>query len=236
MQPSNPADFKLDTPPKVITFDCYGTLVQWYEVLLREIEATLSAHGARDADAASILDGFSAQGRRLTSEKPHRLYKDILRTGFVAAFDEHGLKPSAQEIERIACSPMTMGPHPEVAHALQRLRERYKLAIFTNSDDDLIAPTVANIGVPFDYVITAQQAQAYKPSRELFEYAWRTMGVSPNETVHVAMGMYWDMKACHELGLRAIWVNRRGETGNPAWLPYTEVSNLQQAADLLLPA
>src|ERR1044072_8079388 len=110
---------------------------------------------------------------------------------------------------------MIMGPHPEVPDVLRRLRERYKLAIFTNSDDDLIAPTVARIGAPFDYVITAEQAQADKTSRQLFEYGYRTMGVSSNDTVHVAMGMYTDMKACHEQGLRGIWVNRRDETGNP---------------------
>jgi 2-haloacid dehalogenase len=227
--------FKLDPVPKVITFDCYGTLVQWYEVLLREIDATLVEHDANGASSPAILDSFSAQGRRLTAERPHRLYKDILRIGFAAAFGEHGLSLSADEIERIASSPMTMGPHPEVPDVLRRLRERYKLAIFTNSDDDLIAPTVAHIGVPFDYVITAEQAQAYKPSRQLFEYAYRTMGVTSNETVHVAMGMYWDMKARHELGLRGIWVNRRGETGNPDWLPYAEVSDLEGAAALLLP-
>jgi 2-haloalkanoic acid dehalogenase type II len=227
--------FKLDPAPKVITFDCYGTLVQWYEVLLREIGATLAKHGSTAVSASAILDSFSAQGRRLTAERPHRLYKDILRTGFAAAFAEHGLAPSAEDIDGIASSPMTMGPHPEVPDVLRRLRERYKLAIFTNSDDDLIAPTVARIDVPFDYVVTAEQARAYKPSRQLFEYAYRTMGVTPNETVHVAMGMYWDMKACHELGLRGIWVNRRGETGNPDWLPYTEVADLDGAAALLLP-
>lgn len=128
-----------------------------------------------------------------------------------------------------------MGPHPEVPDALRRLRERYQLAIFTNSDDDLVAPAVAHIGLSFDYVITAEQAKAYKPSRQFFEYAYRTMGVTKDETVHVAMGMYWDMKARHELGLRGIWVNRRGETGNPDWLPYAEVSNLSGAAALLLP-
>jgi 2-haloacid dehalogenase len=230
-----PSIFKLAPAPKIITFDCYGTLVQWYEVLLREIDATPSDHDASGASASAILDSFSAQGRRLTTERPHRLYKDILRTGFAAAFGEHGLSPSADDVERIASSPMTMGPHPEVPDVLRRLRKRYKLAIFTNSDDDLIAPTVARIGVPFDYVITAEQAQAYKPSRQLFEYAYRTMGVAPHETVHVAMGMYWDMKACHELNLRGIWVNRRGETGNPDWLPYAEVSDLDGAAALLLP-
>src|SRR5690349_24025463 len=157
----------LEPVPKITAFDCYGPLVQRYEVLLREIGATLAAHDARGASASAILDSFSAQGRRLTAERPHRLYKDILRIGFAAAFGEHGLSLSADEIEGIASSPMTMGPHPEVPDVLRRLRERYKLAIFTNSDDDLIAPTVARIGVPFDYVITAEQAQAYKPSRQL---------------------------------------------------------------------
>src|SRR3569833_1300673 len=188
--------FKLDPAPKVITFDCYGTLVQWYEVLLREIGATLAEHDMRSASASAILDSFSAQGRRLTAERPHRLYKDILRVGFAAAFGEHGLSPSAEEIARISSSPMTMGPRPEVPAVLRRLLARYRLAIFTNSDADLIAPTVARIGVPFDYVVTAEQAQAYKPSPQLFEYAYRRMGVAPSETVHVAMGMYWDMKAC----------------------------------------
>ncbi len=225
---------KHDHVLKIITFDCYGTLVQWHEVLLREIQATLTAHGAC-ADASSILDSFSRQSRRLTAEKPHRLFKDILRIGFTAAFGEHGVLPGTGEIERIASSPRTMGPHPDVPNALRKLRERYKLAILTNSDDDLIAPTLEGIGVPFDYIITAQQAQAYKPSPQIFEHAYDKMGVRPQETVHVAMGMYTDMKACHELRLRCIWVNRRNETGNPDWLPYTEVLDLSKAAEFLLP-
>jgi 2-haloacid dehalogenase len=210
--------------------------VRWYEVLLREIEATLAAHGRDEATAPAILEALSAQGRHLKADTPHRLYKDILRSGFSEAFRGHGLMPDASEIERIASSPASMDPHPEVPDVLRRLREHYKLAIFTNSDDDLIAPTVAGIGVPFDYVIAAEQARAYKPSRQLFEYAYRTMGVAPDETIHVALGMYWDMKARHELGLRGIWVNRRGETGNRDWLPYAEVPDLDGAADLLLPA
>ena len=235
MSRQNAALFDIHPTPQVITFDCYGTLVQWHEVLLREIGVTLAAHGVDDVAASKILDSFSAHGRRLTGQKPHRLYKEILRLGFAAAFAEYGLNPRPDEIARIADSPMTMGPHPEVPDVLRRLRQRYKLAIFTNSDNDLIAPTVARIGVPFDYVITAEQARAYKPSRQLFEYGYRTMGVAPENTVHVAMGMYWDMKARHELGLRAIWVNRRDEAGNPDWLPYAEVGDLDGVAALLLP-
>jgi len=70
------------------------------------------------------------------------------------------MRSSVSEIERIASSPATMGPRPDVPDALGRLRERYKLAIFTDSDNELIATTVATIGAPFDYVVTAEQAQA----------------------------------------------------------------------------
>ncbi|MDM9627660.1 haloacid dehalogenase type II [Rhizobium sp. S152] len=227
--------FNINPTPKIITFDCYGTLVQWYEVLLREVGRAASGD-RKDLDARQILEAFSKEARRATAEKPHRLYQDILRSGFRAAFRMHGLQLHDDDLERIANSPKTMGPHPDVPDALGRLRERYKLAIFTNSDDDLIAPTVEGIGVPFDYVITAEQAQAYKPSRKFFEHAYRNIGVNADETVHVAMGMYWDMKARHELGFRAIWVNRRNEKGNPDWLPYSEVADVHGAADLLLPS
>ena len=227
--------FTLDPAPKVITFDCYGTLVQWYEVLLREIGAVLVAQGRDAADASAVLDTFSKHSRRLEAERPHRLYKDVLRTAFRAALTEHGLSPDDEAVERLATAIPTMGPHPEVPDALRRLRERYKLAIFTNSDEDLIVHNLARLGVPIDFVITAERAQAYKPSRQIFEHAYRTMGVTKDETVHVAMGMFLDMKACHDLGVRGIWVNRLGQRGNPDWLPYAEVADLDGAATLLLP-
>lgn len=236
MPEARSAAFKLDPAPKVITFDCYGTLVQWYEVLLREIAAFLVARDRDSAGASAVLDAFSRHSRRLEAERPHRLYKDILRLAFRAALAEHGLAPADGDAERLASAIPTMGPHFEVPGALRRLRERYRLAIFTNSDDDLIVHNVARIGVPFDFVITAERARAYKPSRRLFEYGYRTMGVSKDETVHVAMGMFLDMKACHDLGVRGIWVNRLGQRGNPEWLPYAEVADLDEAAALLLPA
>lgn len=131
MPPTYASMFKLDPAPKVVTFDCYGTLVQWYEVLLREIGAVLLAHDRDTADASTVLDTFSRHSRRLEAERPHRLYKDILRTGFRAALTEHSLPTSEDTVERLATTIPTMGPHPEVPDALRRLRERYRLAIFT---------------------------------------------------------------------------------------------------------
>ena len=236
MSHSDATKFEFNPAPKVITFDCYGTLVEWYEVLLREIRAVLVAQDRDAAEASKVLDTFSQHSRRLEAERPHRLYKDILRSGFRAALTEHGLAAGNNVLDRLASAVPSMEPHPEVRNVLQRLRERYRLAILTNSDEDIIVHNVMRLGVPIDYVITAERAQAYKPSSHLFEYAYRTMGVTKNETVHVAMGMFLDMKACHELGVRAIWVNRLGQQGNPDWLPYAEVSNLEEAAALLLPA
>jgi 2-haloacid dehalogenase len=224
-----------DPPPKIISFDCYGTLVRWREVLLAEISRILSARGRNPGEASAVLDSFSRLSLGLAQEKPHRLYKSILRIGFRSALVEHRLQPLEDEVEALATSITTMGPHPEVPAALRRLRERYKLAIFTNSDDDLIRHNVEKIGVPFDYVVTAEQARAYKPSRQLFDFAYARMGVTKHETVHVAMGMIHDMQACHELGVRAVWINRRGERGNPAWQPYEELPDLSRVPDLLLP-
>jgi len=82
--------------------------------------------------------------------------------------------------------------------------------------------------------ITAERAQAYKPSRQIFEHGYRTMGVTKDETVHVAMGMFLDIKACHDFGIRGIWINRRGEAGNPDWLPYTELPDLTGVPGLLM--
>lgn len=227
-------DFGLQT--KVITFDCYGTLVEWYEELTRAAAQVLEAHGADDVSAAAVVERFSLHSRRLTAGRPYRAFKEILRIGFEQAFGEIGIATDSNELDGMAKAPANMGPHRDVPEALRLLKTRYKLAIFTNSDDDLIAPTVERIGVPFDHVITAQQARSYKPSREIFEYAYSQMNVRPDETVHVAMGMYTDMKACHELGLRAIWVNRRSEHGNPAWQPYSEVRDMSGAAELLMSA
>lgn len=225
--------FTLEPAPKVISFDCYGTLVRWREVLHDSIGAVLARHGAQAIDPFDLLDTFSAHARKLEAGPQHLLYKAVLRQGFARAFADHAVAASADDIEAVAESIKTMGPHPETAEVLRRLRSRYRLAIFTNSDDDLIAHSIRLLGVPIDHVITAEQARAYKPSRHIFEHAHRVMGVTRDETVHVAMSMVLDMQACHALGIRGIWINRRGEPGNPAWLPYAELPDLRGVPALL---
>jgi 2-haloacid dehalogenase len=127
-------------------------------------------------------------------------------------------------------------PHPEVPAVLTQLRATYKLAIISNTDDDLIAGTVAAIGTPIDFVITAQQARAYKPDHQLFMHAYATMGVTKDETIHVGMGQFTDLKVCHELGIRSVWIDRAGEPRNADWTPDAVLSDLAGLPKLLMPA
>jgi 2-haloacid dehalogenase len=116
---------------------------------------------------------------------------------------------------------------------LQHLRSQFRLAIISNSDDDLIAGTAATIGVPIDFVITAQQARACKPDHRLFRHAHAVIGVTPGETVHVGMGQVTDLKVCHELGIHAVWINRSGETLDPDWAPDAVLPDLTGLPELL---
>jgi 2-haloacid dehalogenase len=95
-----------------------------------------------------------------------------------------------------------------------------------NTVDDLIAGTVAAIGTPVDFVMTAQQARAYKPDHQLFLHAYSSMGVTQEETIHVGMGQFTDSKVCHELGVRSVWIDRVGEPLNPEWPPHAVLDDL----------
>ena len=118
--------------------------------------------------------------------------------------------------------------HPEVPAALAVLKKHYRLAAISNTDDDLIAGSVPNLGVPLDAVITAQQAQAYKPDPRLFQHAHRVLGVALHEVMHVAMSQALDMSVCKALGIRAVWVDRGREKAVASYRPYAEVKSLAE--------
>ncbi|GAA1087434.1 HAD-IA family hydrolase [Streptomyces javensis] len=118
--------------------------------------------------------------------------------------------------------------------ALRALKSRYEIAIISNTNDDLIARNIERIGVDFDHVITAQQAGAYKPSREAFTYAHKTIGVDPSQVIHAAQGWEYDLIPTRDLGLaRRVWINRFGRRGSTAYQPYDELPDLSGLPALL---
>lgn len=219
----------MDTP-KVITFDCYDTLVEF------PIErVTLEILGPRAAgiDVEAFLAVFEELRYRTTTFEPYRPYRDVLRDTLTQAMADYGLPYRNEDGEALLAAVPTWGPYPEVPATLERLRQRCKLAIITNSDDAIVVRNVANIGVPIDYVITAEQAGAYKPAPAIFAHALRVLGCEPEELLHAAQGFEYDIVPAHALGWARVWINRYGKLGDPAYGPYHELPDLSGPPGLL---
>jgi len=228
---------RLVPKPKWITFDCYGTLVQWHAALRRAIRAVLAEHretfGWDDTRLTELVGALRTVSMAQQARSPYRDYKTVLRSSLNEIMSQQGLSSGPRDGEALLSFLREIPPHPEVPAALARLRRHFRLAIISNTDDDLIAGTVASLGVPIDFVATAQQAHAYKPQHRLFRHAHAEIGVAPDETVHVGMGQVTDLKVCHEMGIRAVWIDRLGETPNPDWTPEAVLPDLIALPDLL---
>jgi 2-haloacid dehalogenase len=219
------------TVKPLVTFDCYGTLVDFD--LTPVVRARLGERLRTDGiDEAEFLRDFRVMRFQAVLE-PYRPYRDVLRTSLEHAMRLHGMPYRPADGDAVVAAVPAFGPFPEVPGVLARLKDAYAIAIISNTDDDLIGGNVERIGVQFDYVITAQQARAYKPSRAAFEYALRVTGRRPEQTVHVAQGFEYDIMPTHGLGMRRIWINRSGRRGSSAFLPYEELRDMSPLPGLL---
>lgn len=227
----------LDPPPKIITFDCYGTLVQWHRAMRNAARSVLTEHLGMivlEARAAALADAIRAAAVAHQQRSPFRNYAAVLRASLEEALAAAGFAATEADHHTLWSSLSRIEPHVDTPAALAELRTRYRLAIISNTDDALIAGTVSAIGTPIDFVITAQQAGAYKPDHRLFEYAHHKMGVTKDETIHVGMGQFTDLKVCAELGIRSVWIDREGEPLSPDWSPDAVLKDLRALPDLLL--
>jgi 2-haloacid dehalogenase len=191
---------------EILTFDCYGTLINWEEGLLRCLHRILAAHG-KDTDDATILRLYG-DFEAIAEQGEYRLYRDVLQTVVQKFGEQLGFAPTDQEARSLPESLPNWKPWPDTVSALRELRSRFRLAIISNVDDDLFAATRPQLQVEFDPVITAQQAQAYKPSLKTFELALRRVGVPAHRVLHVGQSIYHDVIPAQSLGLATVWVNR----------------------------
>jgi 2-haloacid dehalogenase len=230
---------ELDSRINVITFDCYGTLVQWHDAVRRAAASILERHLSAHASTDSVAS-FAARLREIAMEhqqqSPFRDYEAVLDASLNQALRETGHDATAADLETLLATLGRIEPHPDVPEALARLREHYRIAVISNTSDHLIADTITAIGTPIDFVITAQQARAYKPDHALFHHAYAAMGVTKDETIHVAMGQVSDLKVCQELGIRSVWIDREGEPLDPAWQPDAVLKDLSGLPQLLMPS
>jgi len=191
---------------EILTFDCYGTLINWEAGILSALHRILSAH-AKTLDDGTLLKLYGDFELR-SEEGIFRPYKQVLASVVRQFGTQLGFTPTAEEIRLLPDSLPTWKPWPDTVAALKLLKSRFRLAILSNVDDDLFAATQLQLGVDFDEVITAQQAQAYKPSLKLFELALSRINAPAHRVLHVGQSIYHDVIPAQALGLATVWVNR----------------------------
>jgi 2-haloacid dehalogenase len=210
-----------------ITFDCYGTLVDWETGILDSLHPVLQAHGHTLADDA-LLERYAAL-EAAAEAGPYRSYREVLRAvvdGFGAAL---AFTPTDAQRRSLEDSLPGWRPFPDTVAALAALAARYRLAVISNVDDDLFRHTAAALGADFDRAITAKQVGAYKPDVRLFQRALESLLLPSARVLHAAQSLYHDIVPARSLGITAVWVQRRHASGFGATPPAAA------RADLVVP-
>ena len=194
------------TPPRWISFDCYGTLIDWEQGVLRACRelAPLS-----EDDAAGLFRAWERTQWEML-QGPYLPYAEILRASFRQTMEELGYRLGSYAADAFVDSLARWEPFPDVKPALVRLSNRFRLAIISNIDRQLLGGSLRRLAVRFDALVTAEDARAYKPDPEIFRHALRQLGCGPEQIAHVAFGAEYDLGPASALGFRAVYLNRRG--------------------------
>lgn len=198
-----------------LTFDCYGTLIDWETGILSAVRRVLTAHGVDGSDD-ELLEAYAAI-EAPAEAGAYQTYRAILAAGIRGVAAGFGVEPDPSEVAAFADSVGDWPAFPDSAAALVRLHSRFRLGVITNCDDDLFARSAARLGIDFDWVVTAQQAGAYKPDERNFELAFDRLGLPRERILHVAQSLYHDHVTAKRLGLSTVWIDRRhGRQGTGA--------------------
>ena len=222
--------------PQWLTFDCYGTLIQWDEGLQAAVERILAAHPGSTPrpTAAEFLHVYDDHEHRLERTPPYRNFAEVTRESLRLAMTHFGLPYRPEDAETLTSSISRMPPFPEVVDTLRALKQAgFRLCIISNTDDAIIAGNVAQLGGHIDRVITAEQARAYKPSPATFAHAHQKLEVTPADVVHICASPHLDLAAARDIGFRCVWIDRgTGRKPLPDYTPDATVATLDRVPDL----
>jgi len=222
-----------------LTFDCYGTLIDWEAGILRGLRTVLGAAGAKAADD-DLLEAYAKEEAAL-ERGPYLRYREVLARAARGVATGLGATPTDAALEAFGGSVGDWPAFEDSADALRRLKERFRLGVITNCDDDLFAASNRRLGVAFDWVITAQQVGSYKPSHRNFDAAFAVIDVPRQRILHVAQSLFHDHVPAKARGLTTAWIDRRhdkaGSGATPAAAPVTPdvtAPDMRTFADLAL--
>jgi 2-haloacid dehalogenase len=194
-----------------LTFDCYGTLIDWEAGILAAFRPWAAAH-ALEVDDETLLAAFGRAESRRQAAEPATPYPEILAGALEDLAGELGATASPEEARAFGGSVRDWPAFPDSPAALAYLKRHFKLVIVSNVDRASFRASNARLGVAFDAVVTAEDAGAYKPALRHFEVALARLadlGVARERVLHVAQSLYHDHVPAKRLGLPTIWVDRR---------------------------
>ena len=212
---------------EAITFDCYGTIVDWESGILAALERLVGDRARVIPPPEQLLELFG----RLEADAEHgpfRRYRDVLTDVAHGFAVELGIERDEARAAAFAASVAEWPPFADSVAALRALGSRYRLAIVSNIDDDLFAATSTRLGVDFAEVVTAQQVESYKPAPAHFHEVLRRLDLPIDRVLHVAQSLYHDIAPAKALGFTCVWVNRRsGRDGSGATRPAVAAPDLE---------
>ena len=221
---------------RLITFDCYGTLIDWETGMLAAMRP-LFRRGLTVSDV-QLLETYGEVEGELESGR-YLAYREVLSCSVQEVGSRLGAKISADEGREFAESLTRWEPFADTVSNLEKLSRRFRLGIISNVDDDLFGVTRKKLKVSFDPVVTAQQVESYKPAHRNFEEMLRRSGLKKEQILHAGQSVYHDIVPANALGIRNVWVNRpsirpgSGATRPAAARPAAEVHSLAELASLL---
>lgn len=196
-----PTDFE------VISFDCYGTLIDWESGILSAMQGVIEFHELV-CTSEDVLRAF-ARAEAAVEASGFMSYREVLRRTFAAMAKDLGFAPRRDELELLEDSLPRWLPFPDTVAGLRALAAAgHRLAVISNVDDDLFARTAERLGVGFDAVVTAAQAKHYKPHPGMFELAVARLGVAPGRILHAAQSRFHDVATAKRLGMQTVHVVR----------------------------
>ena len=195
-----------------ISFDCYGTLIDWETGISSAVEQVLHSRGIVKG-RSEILALFAEVEPRVQDSHPYLEYRIVLRDVMAMIGTELDIVLTDSELCCLADTLPYWPVFPEVVGSLNALRVRHELAVISNVDDDLFSRTADALNVEFSCVVTSQQVQSYKPNLRSFEVASERMAVGKGGWIHVAESLYHDIGPANRLGINSVWVNRADRGG-----------------------
>lgn len=209
-----------------VTFDCYGTLVDWHGGL-GDLLAPIA--GER---ASEVAEAFAGCQLALEKQGPVRSHKQVLKAALLCAAGERGVCLTDADARTLTRSWSALRPFADVETMLAALRARgYRLGVLTNADDDLFEITHRSFATPFNLFVTAERVRGYKPEPWLFRAFERLTGVERGDWVHVGSDWYHDIAPAQALGVPRVWLDRDGAAPSGAALRAATGADVVRAID-----